>query len=410
MSVFYSWNLNLTGADTKLSVGSDEYDNWLPTAGKKETDIGNPISIQAKLIRADGTIACERAESFKFELKDGSHEKGVALNFPDAGSAQGDPDVHFVEEFLDPKDVMSPDRLTLTTEAGREALVFIPSFDWGAYATLKVTAKMRHGTLIVGFLEGHLDITDIPLPKRSNNSKIADKWKKDKGVEALADDDDGESKPEGDGDAGDGFTLYEEYRGFYENGKHIFGDPKTKDLFVYKNLDVFIPGIQWFVRITGLKVHYQLKTDEFDPAKRIMNFNHTDAPHQTDQHCLRVAMGGGSHSAIGPPKYSDTVVIGRGAFTFRTLVQGHRKEITNELTSTVAHEMGHACHILHHGESDMRKNTYKYVYAYNITTNKFDLEITENNSLIIDPRLENGKPYTQWISGQHYVGVWGGRT
>ncbi len=409
LSIFYTWNLNLTGADTKLSVGSDEYDNWLPTAGKKETDIGQPISIQAKLIRADGTIACERAESFKFELIEVSKEKGVALNFPDAGSAQGDPDLHFVEEFLSETDILSPDRLTLTAEAGREALVFIPSFDWGAYAKLKVTAKMRDGTLIVGFLEGHPEITEIPLPKRTNNSKIADKWKKDKGVESLNDDDDEESEPKGDLDAGDGFTLYEEYRGFFENGKHIFGDPKRKDLFVYKQLDAFIPGIQLFARLTKLRVRYQFTKDEFDPTKRIMNFNHTDAPHQTDQHCLRIAMGRTSSTRLGPPKHSDTVSISRGAFVHTTLVRGHRKEITNELNSTVAHELGHGSHVLHHGETDLKKNTYTYTYAFNFTTSSFDLEITENNLLIIDPRWENGKPYMQPITGQQYIGVWGGQ-
>ena len=412
---YYSWDLHLEGVDTKLSVESDEYDNWLPTAGKDEKEIGLPIRFRAMLLEADGTTACAIADSFKFELVNVSNEPGVALNFPDENKAKEDWDLHFIQVHNLPFDVMSSDRLSLKTKGGSEAVVYIPSFDWGAYGKLKVTAFMHGGKIITGFLKGHPEMTEIPIPKRSGTSKIADKWKMDKGVISLADDDDAEREPVGDydvdGHVGDGFTLYEEYRGFYENGKHIFGNPKNKDLFVYKELDDFITGIQLFTALTKLKVHYKLNTSEFDTKKRMMNFNHTDAPHQTDQHGLWLKKHvKKSSSRIGPPKHSDTVNISAGAFVFTTFIEGSRREITNELSSTVAHELGHSVRMPHHGENiDQRENVYSHVYSYNGSTNAFELEITENNSIVIDPRWENDSSYTQPFDGEHWIGVWGGQ-
>ena len=404
------WDLHQEGVDTKLIVESDEYDDWLPTALNNEKEPAKPITFSAMLLEADGTTACATADSFKFELINVSNEPGIALNFPDENKAEEDWDMHFIHEFNNPTDVMSSNRLSLITEGGTEAVVSIPSFDWGAYGKLKVSAFMPGGKIITGFLKGHPEITEIPIPKRSGTSKIADKWKKDNEVTAL-DDDDAENKPVGDGlvegHVGDGFTLYEEYRGFYENGEHIFGDPKNKDLFIYKELDDFIPGIELFAFLTELKVHYKLNTSEFDTKKRMMNFNYLDAPHQTDQHGLFLVKNDSvSNSFIGPPKYSDTVNISAGAFIFTTFIEGSSREITNELSSTVAHELGHSVRIQHHGGMDQKKNKYSSVRDL---TNMYEFNIIENDSRVIDPRWENDSTYSQAFNGKRYIGVWGGQ-
>jgi len=44
----------------------------------------------------------------------------------------------------------------------------------------------------------------------------------------LADVTDNESDPVADGHPGDGFSLYEEYRGFIIGGQHVEVDPKKK--------------------------------------------------------------------------------------------------------------------------------------------------------------------------------------
>lgn len=416
----FHWDLHLEGADTKLFVESDEYDDWLPTAGKNENDIGTKISFRAKLLEADGTTACAIADSIKFELINVSNEPGIALNFPDENKAEEDWDLHFIQEFNLPDDVMSSDRLSLVTKGGSEAIVLIPSFDWGAYGKLKVTAFMHGGKIITGFLKSNPGMTEIPIPKRSGTSKIADKWKKDKEVVSLADDDDAENEPVGDGlvdgHVGDGFTLYEEYRGFYENGKHIFGDPKRKDLFIYTSIQAYIPGIQLFKGLTKLNVHYRLTENEFDTKKRMMNFNHTDAPHQTDQHGLwvkQVANLGYSFTPfLGPPKRVDSVNISNTANINTIFVfDNNRIEERHNLVRAVAHELGHAVRIDHHGPdqgpgSD-QTNSYKSSVDNNNGTISSHWRIIENGLDTIDARLENDNPYTDKFTDTAYIGVWG---
>jgi len=125
--------------------------------------------------------------------------------------------------------------MTATTPEGEYAVVIagISSFDFGAYGKLKVTAEVN-GREIVGYWKNDPAKEQKPLllPKRKPTSWIADKWKEDQGVSDLSDTDDEENEPVGDTHKGDGLSLYEEYRGFSENLKHIRANPKKKDLFV----------------------------------------------------------------------------------------------------------------------------------------------------------------------------------
>src|SRR5207302_4225671 len=102
----------------------------------------------------------------------------------------------------------------------------------GAYGVLRVTADVA-ALQIPGYIKNDpAKKTKIPLPKRKDDSHIADFWKEDKGVDNLPDTDDEENDPEGDKHPGDGLTLNEEYRGFSENLKHVRANPKKKDLFI----------------------------------------------------------------------------------------------------------------------------------------------------------------------------------
>ena len=418
--IFYGWNLHKESAGgTKLSIESARYENWLPRASRNEIegigkDVGDTLRFRAELVDADGNTGCAKADSFTFELTDVSREPGVSMNYPKASEAEGDYDLHFKQELNSPTDIMSSERLTLVTKGGREATATVASFDWGAWGTLKVTAYMQGGTTLIGFLKGYPEITNIPIPRRSSGSLIADKWKIDHGVAGLADDDDAENKPDGDGHPGDGFTLYEEYRGFMEGGEHIDGDPKKKDLFVFSPDHEYYPGVQLFKGVTRLNVHYQLWGSEFDRKVRVMNFNHLQGPHQSfDQHGLWIktvsGLGYSFSSDLGPPKKVDSVNISTEATGFRTIRRGARKEITNLLNYTVAHELGHAVHIDHHGEADLKGMQWRTVVPLNLVTGKFEFEFSEDaHQGPIYPKQENGRPFTEILNDYVYIAVWGG--
>jgi hypothetical protein len=178
----------------------------------------------------------------------------------------------------------------------------IDSYDFGGRASLQAICLLNDGREIEGVMK---DVGPMPkLPKMKKPGWVADSWKKAHHVEKLADNADNE-KIEGQKDNGDGFTLYEEYRGWVENGKHIEGDPEKKDLFVRNEIGQDAKGgIKLFERVSKLRVHSLLRASEIielpveetqsvaaAKGELIMNLNHRDAPQHVKQHAVRMMVG-----------------------------------------------------------------------------------------------------------------------
>ncbi len=122
------------------------------------------------------------------------------------------------------------------------------------------------------------------LKIRAELKTVADAWKQQEGASGLADESDDDAEPQGDPTVrGDGLTVYEEYRGFFENGEHFRSKPKEKELFVRDKIGGRTKrGIQVFVSATGLHVHHKLRDEELG-EDRLINRNFGYA-HQTNQH------------------------------------------------------------------------------------------------------------------------------
>ena len=373
---------------------NEDYDKWLPRGQLQDWhQPGSLLNLVAVLRKTNGAPTTFTANQFIFELSEVSHESGVCMNRPIKQFANTDPDLKFDELFNLPPFVPTP---VLVRSAFRAETVPFPvpstrgevilsCYDFGAYGVLRVTADVG-GLQIPGYIKNDpAKKTKILLPKRKEDSHIADFWKEDKGVDDLPDTDDQENDPEGDKHQGDGLTLYEEYRGFSENLKHVRANPKKKDLFIADTINNWRSknGIALFAWQTGLKVHHQLQPAELssraDLTDRWINFNtNNDTPHVVDQHGLLLEVSPKDLSEAVPidefsgkistPGSREIIFIYR-FITAPSTAPSSRKNIDgiNEVTrngtniiitdnaqSTTAHELAHGCSVWHHGECDKK--------------------------------------------------------
>ena len=355
-----TFNWNLTSEPPQLEIDLTDYNNWMPRAGLDEKTPGNDLQIKARLLNADGSTSDHPADKFRFELVSASKEPGIAMNYPWQEAVTNDFDLQFLSD-RNPDATKSDEQgQWLEMPVGLESSVTLTSFDWGAFGTLKVTASVD-GIPITGYLKGDKQTKDILIPKRAKDSRIADIWKTKNNANGLADDSDNDNTPTGDGHPGDGLSLYEEYRGFMENEKHITTKPNYKDLFIYDEIGGRSKqGIALFAATTKLKVHHELTSNEF-PVGSVINFNHGDGPHLVDQHGIRITTGTDSifNLAIGGPGLPRQIrYIAMSPVTLSspdkiiTLRSGGRTFRMQSDANIYTHELGHCVNIWHHGDID----------------------------------------------------------
>lgn len=408
-----SWNFTPAPPDVDVVVTIPNYETWRPTGGRSETntgvptDIGNSLLIiQAQLIhKSTGQPALNVIpDKWSLQLVDSSHEPGVVMNWPAKQDLvkPSPPDMTFDklinleanQEFgayltISDNDTLAEIDNPAQTPAPQQAEALLVSFDWGGWATLNVTA-----TVLGNPIKGHIvvngqNVEDILLPLRQPGSFIADSWKNAHGIPlSTPDNDDSESNPKGDGQPGDGLTLYEEYRGFYAGCyetsaypqpegtpgakcSRVEGDPKTKDFFVVNQLGDFgTKGIGLFQFGSGLNVHYRGLTlgdigvaDLADStAFRAINFNHLAAPHVVNEHAVILGWAPKPRDGVSAtlptsdapntcaflPKHTDHIEMDP---TLPTRFYDSSEETDYVFFDTaVAHELSHSVDVCHHGD------------------------------------------------------------
>jgi hypothetical protein len=388
---YFSWDV--------LIKSNPDYAQWRPMAGRTENDLSaGLLGMVAYVVDKDTGehVAGVSVDGWIFQLKDVSHEPGVALNYPPKGKlvspSPPDLDFKFVNDGIFPNVKVSADGLTLEAtpdpSTDSDIAVFMNSRDWGAWGTLNVQTTIA-GQVVKAHFENE-EATDILLPKRQQGSFIADNWKIAQQIPLdTLDLDDSENEPVGDGNTGDGFSLYEEYRGFYmgcarSNGfpvqestdpgavcKHVEGDPHRKDLFVASELSAEESlGIKKFKEETTLNVHYKGLSEDEIAADNLINFNHAQGPHLENgftagQHALFIRWDPerGTSTAAGGPgvprKISTILLAGAADGLLKTTTPGN-EDGDNYFTATVAHELSHGVDVYHHGENGEHR-VYWYV-------------------------------------------------
>ena len=315
--------------------------SWRPKGGDEK----DKIDISAKIQNLKGMKG-----KWKFTLFDVSSERGYAMNKGDVT----DLDLQFAEgqqDFSEPKKTRDG-WIIESTKTTREMTVEVESLDYGAWGKIKAEVNVEGTWYECTSIDGDNYVT---IPYDDDGDHIADMWEEHFGVKDESENADDDAQPESKQD-GDGFTNYEEYRGFYVNGAWTEWEfsPEKKDLFIYDEIGM---GVANFTE-TQLKIHL-IDKEEYN-SHRVVNFNrgHGTLTSQNGQKGLYLhqeeltGIEGQIRPIVGTPNVVEEVVITSiGPESISAyLKRGPDGVFLREYTWLIAHELGHAVNIMHHGD------------------------------------------------------------
>jgi hypothetical protein len=361
-TISVTWSLAPTPPDTEavFELTDTAYDAWRPWPGPDENTAGDTLTFSARIHKRDkpDEPASQRA-TFKFELMDVTKEPGVCMNWP---TARPQPEPQFdlrIEQARNPELRLESTQVARSKDGLESAQVVISSFDGAAWGRLRVTAILDDGTEVPAHFKDDRSRVTLTLPRDDDENHIADVWEKNYGrseSDAAADED---PVPPPREHPGDGFSNFEEYRGFWIQGEFTYTNPNIKDLFIHDaaNLGVGLFGV------TGLAVHL-VKEEEYGQEDGDANHNpnvvnvNRDRATRGAQHLLKMVSeslpglyGKKTGDTIGPPALAPLVRID----DVKSNRAGARLEFGRTfLDWVIAHELAHGCNVRHHGDSNYR--------------------------------------------------------
>lgn len=174
-----------------------------------------PQTVQLNILIGRGSSG-----TFDVHLRDVTHYPGIAMNYP-ISNPDTNPDIDFGNLQTDQIGVAIP-------HGGSPKVVTIPLqiHDYAGSATIEVTMPYKKTTFTAR--------RRIPLDDDNNGLPDAG-WNTPYGhvnTSGMSATDDLDATPAGPTQNGDGFSAYEEYRGFFIKGQYERLDPQTRDVFI----------------------------------------------------------------------------------------------------------------------------------------------------------------------------------
>ncbi len=329
----------------------------------------------------------------QLSLEDVSEEPGECLN--KENSVEGSADIRFDTSSASAEVMEISKNVIRTKEPVSRFTMELEIRDYGAFGKLKVETVMDDIRETV-----NTDYNGKPvlhLPYDENENKIVDSWEKDHRIygKNLNGDWDRETKPELNGKAGDGLTLYEEYRGVFAREEHTRLRPGVKELLVeYQDEDrkqKILQGLNLFQRASGIRV-VEMKKGEL--KDRVANYYSKEFKKGT-QHgvILRLAdLGGTISGETNPidkekktPKDVTSIEIGNLLLSdWDNLTEAYKADTTqrqwnDNVKVTVAHELAHSVKGDHHGDKEIGT---RMIFSNNL--------VKEASGELVSYTLENG--------------------
>ncbi|MBC7587361.1 MAG: hypothetical protein H7178_03295 [Chitinophagaceae bacterium] len=310
-----------------------KYEEWVPEGPKVDgsDDTKGDDRLQFNVIvrdKKDHSKMYNGNFTVEWRLEDVTKYPGFCNNYPSYDKSS---DINFDLKFnpllgKDPNfDEGRTDGTVATTKdnRGKDATVHVISMDYAAWGKLQARITLDDGSFpLIANPYYKDDETYLTIPYDIDENKLADKWETDNHVfkKGFALNWDEDRKPENQNSDGDGYTLFEEYRGFAEHKPgettpnkqdvHVRTDPDKKDVFVYDRDQLFEkyyaaenPSyLTWHYVSDDKKQFVNMEPDIINAKHRLINFNKVEEYSYRPQFCMALyAEKGQSHdvNAIG---------------------------------------------------------------------------------------------------------------
>lgn len=241
----------------------------------------------------------------------------------------------------------------VSTITRNEQEIVVDSEDYAAWGTLQCVAEIRVSldSFFCNAIAPSTGLRSITIPKDENSNGISDAWQYESGAPVTEDNDELEGHLDNT-HKGDGFTRFDEYRGFkVTDGSDpvIRTDPGYRDAIVYNPNETPV-DCSLFASASGLRLH-TIDNSEANAA-------HTANPNSTAtaQRYVTVkkyypAIHGenGEYDPIGNEARVMPDAIAGGVIPVSQV--GWAALVAIEIKETAGHEMGHAAHANHHAVS-----------------------------------------------------------
>jgi hypothetical protein len=270
------WNLQKVGKDKDLITLTECDYNWEPKAEEDEV-----VMFTVNIFQPEYSLV----EKIEFRLEETSKEPGRYMNDYEKADDESY-DLSFESERNPFYKITEEGQVATRTDPIYKAYdsIIVTCYDYGARAKLRATVTLKGigDREAVSSKDDSRKYVTIPYDYSGGaQNGIADWMAQDSdGAKPETDED---AEPQGRGVPGDGFAIYEEYRGFYVKGEHKRTDVDKKTMFVASDLT---EGIGYATRLPYEVV--EIDASEFREEDRMMNGCHSDFGHFVDQKALHV--------------------------------------------------------------------------------------------------------------------------